>query len=139
MCIRDRLVASQLSTKDQAEYQRWLQQNVKPHKNPALRAVTLSFKRLGDAPGDASAQQLDGAADLADRFSAGEVRVTHEQNLLLPWVPEAQLPTLWQAARQLGVARANIGLLTDMIACPGGDFCALANARSISILSLIHI
>jgi len=131
------LVASQLSTKDQAEYQRWLQQNVKPHKNPALRAVTLSFKRLGDAPGDASAQQLDGAADLADRFSAGEVRVTHEQNLLLPWVPEAQLPALWQAARQLGVARANIGLLTDMIACPGGDFCALANARSISIAESI--
>ena len=129
--------AVELSAKDQAEYQRWLAQNVRKHKNPALRAVTLSFKRLGYAPGDASADQLDGAADLADRFSAGEVRVTHEQNLLLPWVPASLLPALWQAARQLGFARANIGLLTDMIACPGGDFCALANARSISIAESI--
>jgi len=120
-----------------ADYQRWLRQNVKPHKNPSLRAVTLSFKRLGEAPGDASARQLDGAADLADRFSAGELRVTHEQNLLLPWVPASQLPALWQAARQLGFAKANIGLLTDMIACPGGDFCALANARSIPIADAI--
>jgi sulfite reductase (NADPH) hemoprotein beta-component len=130
-------IAPELSPKDQAEYQRWLQQNVKPHKNPALRAVTLSFKRLGDAPGDASAQQLDGAADLAEQFSAGELRVTHEQNLLLPWVPASQLPALWLAARQLGLAKANIGLLTDMIACPGGDFCALANARSIPIAEAI--
>ena len=131
------IVASELSTNDQAEYQRWLQRNVKPHKNPALRAVTLSFKRLGHAPGDASAQQLDAAADLAEQFSAGELRVTHEQNLLLPWVPASQLPALWQAARQLGFAKANIGLLTDMIACPGGDFCALANARSIPIAEAI--
>ena len=130
-------IASEWSPKDQAEYQRWVKQNVKPHKNPALRAVTLSFKRLGFAPGDATAQQLDGAADLADQFSSGELRVTHEQNLLLPWVPANQLPALWQAARQLGFARANIGLLTDMIACPGGDFCALANARSIPIAESI--
>ena len=130
-------VASEWSPKDQAEYQRWLKQNVKPHKNPALRAVTLSFKRLGFAPGDASAEQLDGAADLADQFSSGELRVTHEQNLLLPWVPADQLPALWLAARALGFARANIGLLTDMIACPGGDFCALANARSIPIAESI--
>ncbi len=122
---------------DCAEYQRWLRQNVKPHKNPALRAVTLSFKRLGFAPGDATADQLCAAADIADTFSAGEVRVTHEQNLLLPWVQAAQLPALWLAARELGLARANIGLLTDMIACPGGDFCALANARSIAIAESI--
>ncbi|MCB8747814.1 nitrite/sulfite reductase [Rhodoferax sp. U2-2l] len=128
---------SQLSPKDQAEYQRWLQQNVQAHKNPALRAVTLSFKRLGFAPGDASADQLDAAADLADRFSAGEARVTHQQNLLLPWVRATDLPALWQAAKALGLARANIGLLTDMIACPGGDFCALANARSIPIAESI--
>jgi len=126
-----------LSTKDQTEYQRWLQQNVKPHKNPALRAVTLSFKRLGLAPGDASADQLDAAADLAERFSASEVRVSHEQNLLLPWVRASDLPTLWQAARALGLARPNIGLLTDIIACPGGDFCALANARSIPVAAAI--
>ena len=129
--------ASQLSPKDQAEYQRWLQQNVQAHKNPALRAVTLSFKRLGFAPGDASADQLDAAADLADRFSAGEARVTHQQNLLLPWVQATDLPALWQAAKALGLARANIGLLTDMIACPGGDFCALANARSIPVAESI--
>ncbi|MDD2926467.1 nitrite/sulfite reductase, partial [Rhodoferax sp.] len=112
-------------------------QNVKPHKDPTRRAVTLSFKRLGFAPGDATADQLDAAADLADRFSAGEVRVTHEQNLLLPWVQAADLPALWHAARELGLARPNIGLLTDLIACPGGDFCALANARSIPVAEAI--
>ncbi len=125
------------STQEQADYQRWLKTNVALHKDPALRAVSLSFKRLGDAPGDASAQQMDAAADLADVFSAGELRVTHEQNLLLPWVSATQLPEVWQAARRLGLARPNIGLLTDMITCPGGDFCALANARSIPIAEAI--
>ncbi|MDI1245138.1 MAG: nitrite/sulfite reductase, partial [Rhodoferax sp.] len=129
--------ATELSPKDAAEYQRWLKQNVRAHKNPALRAVTLSFKRLGHAPGDATADQLDAAADLADRFSAGEARVTHEQNLLLPWVAEGDLPALWQAARSLGVAKANIGLLTDMITCPGGDLCALANARSLPLAQAV--
>ncbi|MFZ3084449.1 nitrite/sulfite reductase [Rhodoferax ferrireducens] len=129
--------ATEWSDKDANEYQRWLKQNVAPHQNPALRAVTLSFKRLGQAPGDASADQLDTAADLADRFSAGEVRVTHQQNLLLPWVRADQLPALWQAAREAGLAKANIGLLTDMIACPGGDLCALANARSIPVAAAI--
>jgi len=133
----DAATLTALSLKEQAEYQRWVQQNVKAHTNPALRAVTLSFKRLGFAPGDASADQLDAAADLADRFSAGEARVSHEQNLLLPWVRASDLPALWQAARALGLARPNIGLLTDMIACPGGDFCALANARSIPVAEAI--
>jgi len=122
---------------DSPDYQRWLKQNVRAHKIPALRAVTLSFKRLGHAPGDATADQLDAAADLADRFSAGEARVTHEQNLLLPWVAEHDLPALWQAARRLGVAKANIGLLTDMITCPGGDLCALANARSLPLAQAV--
>ncbi len=126
-----------LCATDLPDYQRWLKQNVRAHKNPALRAVTLSFKRLGHAPGDATADQLDAAADLADRFSSGEVRVTHEQNLLLPWVAERDLPALWQAARKLGVAKANIGLLTDMITCPGGDLCALANARSLPLAAAI--
>ena len=129
--------ASEFTAKDAADYQRWLKQNVHAHKNPALRAVTLSFKRLGHAPGDATADQLDAAADLADRFSAGEARVTHEQNLLLPWVAEHDLPALWQAARALGVAKANIGLLTDMITCPGGDLCALANARSLPLAQAV--
>jgi sulfite reductase (NADPH) hemoprotein beta-component len=118
-------------------YARWVSHNVAPHKNPALRAVTLSFKRPGYSPGDATADQLSLAADLADRFSAGEARVTHDQNLLLPWVREADLPALYQQARAAGLARSHIGLLTDMIACPGGDFCALANARSLPIAAAI--
>jgi sulfite reductase (NADPH) hemoprotein beta-component len=119
------------------EYDRWLQQNVSAHANPELRAVTLSFKRLGQAPGDATGAQLDIAADLAERFSAGEARVTHDQNLLLPWVHQDDLPELWHAARKAGLAKANIRLLTDMIACPGGDFCSLANARSLPIAEAI--
>jgi sulfite reductase (NADPH) hemoprotein beta-component len=130
-------VAPSLTAAEQIEYSRWLQKNVADHKNPALRAVTLSFKRLGYAPGDATAVQLDTAANLADQVSAGEARVTHDQNLVLPWVRADQLPALWQAARQAGFAKSNIGLLTDMIACPGGDFCALANARSIPIAQAI--
>ena len=121
------------AAEDDVEFSRWLTQNVKPHQNPDLRAVTLSFKRLGAAPGDANAEQLERAADLVDRFSAGEARVTHEQNLLLPWVRCDQLPELWREARRLGLAKPNIGLLSDMIACPGGDFCDLANARSLPI------
>ena len=130
-------VADSVPGDHQKDYQRWLKQNVAAHKNPALRAVTLSFKRLGFAPGDADADQLDTAAALADAFSAGEVRVTHDQNLLLPWVHADDLPALWVAASHAGLARSNIRLLTDMIACPGGDFCALANARSIPIAAAI--
>ena len=125
------------ATEDNAEFGRWLARNVVPHKNPDLRAVTLSFKRIGQAPGDCTAEQFEQAADLADRFSAGEVRVTHAQNLLLPWVRCDQLPELWAAARAAGLARANIGLLTDMIVCPGGDFCSLANARSLPIAAAV--
>jgi sulfite reductase (NADPH) hemoprotein beta-component len=130
-------VADSVPDDRKKDYQRWLKQNVAAHKNPTLRAVTLSFKRLGFAPGDADADQLDTAAALADAFSAGEVRVTHDQNLLLPWVHAADLPALWVAASHAGLARSNIRLLTDMIACPGGDFCALANARSIPIAAAI--
>lgn len=125
------------AAEDDVEFSRWLQQNVKPHQNPDLRAVTLSFKRFGQAPGDATAEQLERAAELAERFSAGEARVTHEQNLLLPWVRCDQLPELWREARRLGLAKPNIGLLTDMIACPGGDFCDLANARSLPLAQTI--
>ena len=118
-------------------YQRWLQQNVRGHRLPGMRAVTLSFKRVGFAPGDADAGTIDALAQLADLFSAGEARLTHEQNLLLPWVFESDLPALYEAARALGLAQPNIGLLTDMIACPGGDFCSLANARSLPIAAAI--
>jgi sulfite reductase (NADPH) hemoprotein beta-component len=133
-----KLVASSaVAANDDTEYARWLQRNVHAHKHPQLRAVTLSFKRLGYAPGDATPEQLRASAELADQFSQGEARVTHDQNLLLPWVQEADLPALWQAARQLGLAKPNIGLLSDMIACPGGDFCSLANARSLPISEAI--
>ncbi|MBC7548228.1 MAG: nitrite/sulfite reductase [Polaromonas sp.] len=122
---------------EQAEFARWLKQNVAPHQNPDLRIVTLSFKRLGQYPGDATADQFATAADLADQFSAGEVRVTHDQNLVLPWVQADELVEVWSAARAAGFARANIRLLTDMIACPGGDFCSLANARSLPLAEAI--
>jgi sulfite reductase (NADPH) hemoprotein beta-component len=125
------------AAEDDVEFGRWLERNISAHRNPDLRAVTLSFKRIGQAPGDANADQLDAAALLADRFSAGEARVTHEQNLLLPWVPCDQLPELWREARRLGLAKPNIGLLSDIIACPGGDYCALANARSLPLAAEI--
>jgi sulfite reductase (NADPH) hemoprotein beta-component len=125
-----------INTQDPA-FQRWLNQNVVPHKNPALRAVTLSFKRLGLAPGDATAEQLEASAQLVAKYSRGEARVTHSQNLVLPWVPESQLFDLWQEAKALGLASPNIGLLNDMIACPGGDYCALANARAIPVAAAI--
>ena len=118
-------------------FARWMVQNVVLHKNPALRAVKLSFKRMGQAPGDATADQLDAAAALVSQFSAGEARVTHTQNLLLPWVRLDALHALWKEAKALGLAQPNMGLLTDMIACPGGDYCALANARSLPLAAAI--
>jgi sulfite reductase (NADPH) hemoprotein beta-component len=118
-------------------YARWLQRNVHPHRLGGYRAVMLSLKRAGQAPGDATAEQMDAAAALAERYSCGELRVTHDQNLLLPWVRQDDLFALWQAARGASFATPNIGLLTDMIACPGGDFCGLANARSIPIAAAI--
>ncbi|WP_428423534.1 nitrite/sulfite reductase [Methylibium sp.] len=118
-------------------YRKWLERNVHGHRLGGYRAVTLSVKRAGQAPGDATDRQFDLAADLADRYSSGEARVTHDQNLLLPWVREEDLYALWQAARDAGYATPNIGLLSDMIACPGGDFCALANARSIPVAAQI--
>ena len=118
-------------------FARWLQQNVAPHRNPHLRVVTLSFKRLGQAPGDATADQLDASALLADKFSAGEARVSHDQNLVLPWVAADQLTALYKEAKALGLAKPNIRMLTDMIACPGGDYCDLANARSLPLAAAI--
>ena len=137
LAIPNAAPAEALDATDQAEFARWLKQNVALHKNPALRIVTLSFKRLGQYPGDATAYQLGTAAELADTFSAGELRVTHDQNLVLPWVQASSLVALWRAARQAGFARANVRLLTDMIACPGGDFCSLANARSLPLAEAI--
>jgi len=118
-------------------FSRWLARNVHGHRVAGYRAVTLSLKRAGIPPGDVSADAMDTAAALADRFSLGELRVSHRQNLVLPWVAAADLPALFEAARAAGFATANAGLLTDQIACPGGDYCALANARSLPIAAQI--
>ncbi len=118
-------------------FARWMQRNVDGHRVAGYRAVTLSLKRVGIAPGDTSADVMDTAAALADQFSHGELRVSHRQNLVLPWVKAADLPELFQAARAAGFATPNARLLTDQIACPGGDFCALANARSLPLAAEI--
>ncbi|GIZ52118.1 nitrite/sulfite reductase [Noviherbaspirillum aridicola] len=111
----------------------WVRRNVRGHKVPGYKAVVLSLKKTGVPPGDATAEQLDFVADIADRYSFGEVRVTHEQNLVLADVRLSDLVKLWEEIKAQGLATPNIGLLTDMICCPGGDFCALANAKSIPI------
>jgi len=134
-----RAVADDIALSDAPPaYRRWVERNVHAHRLPGHRAVTLSLKRAGQAPGDASADQMDAAAALAERFSHGELRVTHDQNLVLPWVRTGDLRALWEAARAASFATPNIGLLTDMIACPGGDFCGLANARSIPVAAAIQ-
>lgn len=122
---------------DNKGFANWMQRNVKPHKVPGYASVVLSLKKTGVAPGDATAEQMDAVAILADRFSFGEVRITHMQNIVLADVRQSDLAALWQAAKQLGLATPNIGLLTDIICCPGGDFCALANARSIPLARAI--
>ena len=119
-------------------FARWVERNVAPHRADGYAIVTLSLKKTGAPPGDATAEQMDGVADLAERFSAGEIRVSHEQNLVLPHVARKDLPALWEGARALGLATPNIGLLTDLVCCPGGDFCSLANARSIPVAAAIQ-
>jgi sulfite reductase (NADPH) hemoprotein beta-component len=131
------VTAWQMQADAPGAFKRWLERNTHAHKLPGYRAVTLSLKRAGQAPGDATDVQMELAADLADRYSHGELRVSHDQNLVLPWVQETDLFGLWNAARDASFATPNIGLLTDMIACPGGDFCGLANARSIPIAAEI--
>ena len=115
----------------------WLKRNVKPHKVPGYAVVVLSLKKTGVPPGDATAEQIDFIADLADRYAFGELRVTHEQNLVLADVKQTLLFKLWNEAKAHGLATPNIGLLTDIICCPGGDFCSLANAKSLPIAAAI--
>ncbi|MEW6370648.1 MAG: nitrite/sulfite reductase [Pseudomonadota bacterium] len=122
---------------DNRAFANWLNRNVKPHKVPGYAAVVLSLKKTGVPPGDATAEQMDFVADLADKYSFGELRVTHEQNLVLADVKQSSLFELWQLAKSKGLATPNIGLLTDIISCPGGDFCSLANAKSIPIAAAI--
>ena len=123
---------------DNKAFARWVTRNVFGHKQPGYAAVTLSLKKTGIAPGDATDAQLDAVADLADRYSYGEVRVSHEQNLILADVKKSELFNVWQRAKEIGFATPNIGLLTDIIACPGGDFCSLANAKSIPVAEAIQ-
>ncbi|HVK32916.1 MAG TPA: nitrite/sulfite reductase [Burkholderiaceae bacterium] len=135
--VRPRAEPAPLAADESRAFARWVERNVHPHRIAGYRAVTLSLKRAGQAPGDATDAQMDAAAELADRFSQGELRVTHEQNLVLPWVRADELFALWQVAKAASFSTPNIGLVSDMIACPGGDFCALANARSIPVAEQI--
>jgi len=116
----------------------WARRNVHPHKVTGYAAVTLSLKKTGVPPGDVTSAQMDAIADLADRYSGGELRVSHEQNLVLADVRQRDLAALWREARALGLATPNIGLLTNIISCPGGDYCALANAKSIPVAQAIQ-
>ena len=116
----------------------WAKRNVHPHKVPGYGAVTLSLKKTGVPPGDATADQMDAVANLADRYSLGELRISHEQNLILADVRQSDLHKLWQDVKVLGFATPNIGLLTNIICCPGGDFCSLANAKSIPVAQAIQ-
>ena len=111
----------------------WVGNSVANHRVPGYAIVTLSLKPEGLTPGDATADQMDAIADLADRHSFGEIRVGHEQNLVLPHVAQRDLPVLWRALDKIGVATPNIGLISDIIACPGLDYCSLANTRSIPV------
>ncbi|HEV2568267.1 nitrite/sulfite reductase [Sphingomonas sp.] len=115
----------------------WLDQNVKPHKAPGHAIVNISLKPIGGIPGDASADQIDLMADLAERYSFNELRVTHAQNIVLPHVRKADLYAVWQALDAAGLANANLDLISDIIACPGLDYCSLANARSIPVAQKI--
>src|SRR5207302_2381968 len=111
----------------------WHKNSVAAHRVPGYAIVTLSLKPEGGPPGDATSEQMDAIADLADRYSFGEIRVGHEQNLVLPHVAQRALPELWRALYAIGVATPNVGLVSDIIACPGLDYCSLANTRSIPV------
>ncbi len=119
--------------KADADFARWVQQNVQPHKHPDYGMVTISLKPIGGIPGDATDAQMDAVADIAQEYAFDEIRVSHEQNLILPHVALADLEPVYRALVAAGLATANAGLITDIIACPGLDYCALANARSIPV------
>jgi len=137
--LSEQEVLAQAGGSDQQAFARWLDRNVKDHQVPGYASVVLSLKPHGTvAPGDVTTAQMLAIADLADKYSFGEIRATHEQNLVLADVQQSQLYALWQEAKQQGLVLPNIGYLTDIIACPGGDFCSLANAKSIPIANDIQ-
>ena len=115
------------------EFARWVQNNVQPHKHPDYGMVTISLKPIGGIPGDATDVQMEAVADIAEEYAFDEIRVSHEQNLILPHVALADLEAVYRGLVAIGLAEANAGLITDIIACPGLDYCALANARSIPV------
>lgn len=119
-------------------FARWVKRNTHLHKQQGYRAAILSLKATGQAPGDLDADRMEKVAEWAQQWSFGEIRVSHEQNLVLPHVAERDLFSLWQAADAVGLAHPNAGLLTDIICCPGGDFCSLANAKSIPVAEAIQ-
>ena len=121
------------------EFANWVKRNVNTHKQDGYAIVTLTLKKTGTPPGDASDKQVEIIANLADKYSFGEVRVAHDQNIVLADVQQARLYELWQEAKLAGFATANLGMLTDMICCPGGDFCGLANAKSIPVAEQIQL
>jgi len=125
-------------TAEQPAFGKWLSRNVHPHRVSGYAAVTLSLKPTGVAPGDITDSQLEAIADLADQYSFAEARTTHEQNIVLGDVKQSDLFALWGKAKAKGFATPNIGTLTDMICCPGGDFCSLANAKSLPIAEAIQ-
>jgi sulfite reductase (NADPH) hemoprotein beta-component len=122
-----------------ANFRAWSRRNVAAHRHGDYAAITISLKREGIAPGDATADEMDFVADLADRYSFGEARVSYHQNLILPYVPRARLQALYAELDARGLARANIDLASDIICCPGGDFCSLANAKSIPLSAAIAV
>ena len=130
--------ALRVAMADSKPFASWVRRNTFGHQQPGYTAVTLSLKATGAPPGDATADQLDAIADLADRYSFGEVRVTHEQNLVLADVRLDDLQAVWNEARRIGCATPNVGLVTDIVCCPGGDFCSLANAKSIPVAEAIQ-
>ena len=129
--------ASEAVDRSAPDFAVWLDQNVRAHKQPGHAIVNISLKPVGGIPGDASADQIDVMADLAERFSFDELRVTHAQNIVLPHVRRADLPAVWRALTDVGLAEANLDLISDIIACPGLDYCSLANARSIPVAQKI--
>jgi len=126
------------SLADNRSFAKWAERNVYAHRVPGYAAVTLSLKKTGVPPGDVTAEQMEFVADLAERYSFGELRVSHKQNLILADVRKSDLFAVWQAAKAQGLATPNIGLLTNIVSCPGGDFCSLANAKSIPVAEAIQ-
>ncbi len=119
-------------------FDKWLSRNILEHKTPGYAAVTVSLKKAGNAPGDATAEQIEKIASLADQYSFSELRVSHQQNIILADVKQSQLFELWQTLTPLGLADPTVGTLNDVICCPGGDYCALANAKSLPIAEAIQ-